>query len=159
MINAGEPCIAIAPAARRNHAGFLPAGMLLEEKLHRAAGWAGLFAGLPGLIALFGCAAGVDFLRDFRPETPAMKVNTALCLVLASASLWLQHRGRCARGIERLDLLAHRARHQARQSERPQDRPRSRLHDHVNRPPGTDYQVGALQGARFRFGGEGFVLQ
>src|SRR3954447_6390021 len=71
--------------------------MSLEEKLRRVAGWAGVLVSILGLVALAGWIFGFDALKSFRPTTAPMKANTALCLVLAGAALWLYHRGRFPR--------------------------------------------------------------
>ncbi len=71
--------------------------MPLEEKLRRVAGWLGLYVCLLGAVVLGGWLTGHDVLKPLRPTPTPMKANTALCFLLAGASLWLQHRGKYRR--------------------------------------------------------------
>ena len=64
--------------------------MLNDVQLRRLAGSLGLFVAAVGAVAIFGWLGGIDLLRPLRPSAPPMKFNTALCLLLAGASLWLQ---------------------------------------------------------------------
>ena len=69
----------------------------LEDKLRRIAGGLALFVCALALASFAAAAFGVDPLRAWRFESPPMKANTALGLLLAGAALWLQHRGRFPR--------------------------------------------------------------
>mgnify|MGYP001553714061 CR=1 FL=1 len=71
--------------------------MSLDEKLRRSAGWAGLLAGALGLAALAGRMTGVDWPLWAGLTRQPMAGTTALCLMLAGASLWLQTGGRTGR--------------------------------------------------------------
>ncbi len=64
--------------------------MLNEVQLRRIAGGLGLVVASVGVIAATGWLTGVDLLRLLRPTAPPMKFNTAVCLALCGASLWLQ---------------------------------------------------------------------
>ena len=69
----------------------------LEDKLRRIAGGLALLVCALALASFAFAAFGVDPLRAWRFESPPMKANTALGLLLAGAALWLQHRGRFPR--------------------------------------------------------------
>jgi PAS domain S-box-containing protein len=68
--------------------------MLLEEKLRRIAGWAGLFAAAIGALALMAALGMFDVFAALDLGSPAMHGDAALALVFAGVSLWLQHDGR-----------------------------------------------------------------
>ncbi|HEX5337754.1 MAG TPA: PAS domain S-box protein [Gallionella sp.] len=51
---------------------------------------AGLFAAFVGALVLYGWMMGIPALKSIWPGWVTMKVNTALCIVLAGFSLWLK---------------------------------------------------------------------
>ena len=68
--------------------------MLLEDKLRRIAGWAGIFAGGLGLLSALARWNVVPIAGRLSAKAPLMHADTALGLFFAGISLWLQVRGR-----------------------------------------------------------------
>ncbi len=67
--------------------------MLLEDKLRRVAGWAGVIAAVVGLYVLSAwMAGGHPSVVDW--DSPPMQPGTAACLLLLGAALWCQSRRR-----------------------------------------------------------------
>jgi PAS domain S-box-containing protein len=76
--------------------------MLLEKKLRRAAGLAGLLVGLLGLLVVIAWAFDLTRPGGIQHELLAIKTNVALGLLLCGASLWLQRHGWRSRRIGRV---------------------------------------------------------
>src|SRR5688500_6590908 len=70
----------------------------------QASGACGRVVATLGLFVLAGWAWDIDELKRVRPSWAAMKANTAICLVLLGAALWLFDEA--TRGARRAAILA-----------------------------------------------------
>ncbi len=71
--------------------------MLLDDKLRRVAGWAGILAAAAAVASLLAATAAGHSIGLLQIQGRAMHADSAFALLFAGASLWLQHRGRFVR--------------------------------------------------------------